>query len=153
LLAILRHFPPGAEKLALRIMTILAPEGNASPGLVATIKGLLSERQLDPRFTIPIAGEMDKVSLVGRATMFDLQLNLDKGGAASVLAAHGIHIMRQSSRAGDDQTGLPENHFRSGPSTAIHERSPTKYARSTPSCRPSRSASSRTGNYRPASRN
>ena len=44
-------------------MTILTPDGNTSPGLVATIKGLLSERQLDPRFTIPIAGEMDKVSL------------------------------------------------------------------------------------------
>lgn len=67
LLGILRHFPPGAEKLALRIMQILTPEGNTSPGLVATVKGLLSERQLDPRFMIPIAGEMDKVSCVFRA--------------------------------------------------------------------------------------
>lgn len=56
-------------------MTILTPEGNASPGLVATIKGLLSERQLDPRFTIPIAGEMDKVSLVGGYNL-DPQLTL-----------------------------------------------------------------------------
>lgn len=62
LLGILRHFPPGAEKLALKIMQILTPEGNTSAGLVATVKGLLSERQLDPRFMIPIAGEMDKVS-------------------------------------------------------------------------------------------
>ncbi|KAJ9112124.1 hypothetical protein QFC20_002305 [Naganishia adeliensis] len=63
LLGILRHFPPGAEKLALRIMQILTPEDNTSPGLVATVKGLLSERQLDPRFMIPIAGEMDKAEL------------------------------------------------------------------------------------------
>ncbi|KAJ9126629.1 hypothetical protein QFC24_001658 [Naganishia onofrii] len=63
LLAILRHFPAGAEKLALRIMTILTPENNASPGLVATVKGLLTERQLDPRFLIPIAGAMDKAEL------------------------------------------------------------------------------------------
>lgn len=72
LLAILRHFPAGAEKLALRIMTILTPDNNASPGLVATVKGLLTERQLDPRFLIPIAGAMDKVGLSCSSQFYSL---------------------------------------------------------------------------------
>ena len=61
LLDVLRNFPPGAEKLALRVVTILSAEG-ASPVLVSLIKGLMAERELDPKFVIPIVGELDKVS-------------------------------------------------------------------------------------------
>ena len=60
LLEVLRHFPQGADKLALRVVTILSGEG-ASSVLVNLVKGLMSERELDPRFIIPIIGELDKV--------------------------------------------------------------------------------------------
>ena len=61
LLNVLRSFPEGAEKLALRVVTILSAEG-ASPVLVSLVKGLMAERELDPGFIIPIVGELDKVS-------------------------------------------------------------------------------------------
>lgn len=61
LLDLLRHFPPGAEKLALRILSILSSAG-ASPVLVNVVKGLMGERDLDPKFVIPIIGQLDRVS-------------------------------------------------------------------------------------------
>ena len=61
LLQILRNFPAGADRLALRIVIILCAEG-ASPALVGLLKGLMTDRELDPRFIIPIIGELDKVS-------------------------------------------------------------------------------------------
>jgi symplekin len=63
LLSILREFPEGAEKLALRVVTVLSA-GGASPVLLGLLKGLMAERDLDPRFIIPIIGELDKVSWV-----------------------------------------------------------------------------------------
>ena len=62
LLDLLRHFPTGAEKLALRILSILSSAG-ASPVLVNVVKGLMGERDLDPKFVIPIIGQLDRVSL------------------------------------------------------------------------------------------
>ncbi|GFZ47057.1 hypothetical protein JCM24511_04798 [Saitozyma sp. JCM 24511] len=59
LLSILREFPQGAEKLALRVVTVLSA-GGASPVLLGLLKGLMAERDLDPRFIIPIIGELDK---------------------------------------------------------------------------------------------
>lgn len=61
LLDLLRHFPPGAEKLALKILYILSGAGS-SLVLVNVVKGLMSERDLDPKFIIPIIGQLDKVS-------------------------------------------------------------------------------------------
>jgi symplekin len=61
LLSILRDFPEGADRLALKVVTILSAEGS-SPVLVGLLKGLMAERELDPRFIIPIIGELDKVS-------------------------------------------------------------------------------------------
>ena len=60
LIEILRIFPPGADRLALRVVTILSADG-ASPVLVSLVKGLLAERELNPRFIIPIVGQLDKV--------------------------------------------------------------------------------------------
>ena len=62
LLDVLQQFPPGADKLALRVVTILSAEG-ANTVLVNLVKGLMGERELDPRFIVPIIGELDKVSL------------------------------------------------------------------------------------------
>ncbi|GJJ11108.1 hypothetical protein Clacol_005339 [Clathrus columnatus] len=60
LLALLRTFPPGADTLALRILTIFTDSGRLNPTIVSLVKGLISERDLDARFLIPIIAEMDK---------------------------------------------------------------------------------------------
>jgi symplekin len=62
LLTIMRNCPSGAESLALRVLTIFTERGRPSSQLVAIVKGLISERDLDARFLIPIIAEMDKVS-------------------------------------------------------------------------------------------
>lgn len=61
LLTLMRNCPPGAESLALRVLTIFTEHGRPSSQLVAIVKGLISERDLDARFLIPIIAEMDKV--------------------------------------------------------------------------------------------
>lgn len=64
LLALMHSFPPGAESLALRILTIFTENSRPSPSLVSLVKSLATERELDPRFLIPIIAEMDKVDIV-----------------------------------------------------------------------------------------
>ncbi|KAK4684675.1 symplekin, partial [Tremellales sp. Uapishka_1] len=59
LLTLLRTFPVGSDKLALKIVTILSAEG-VTPVLVSLVKGLMNERELDPRFIVPIIGELDR---------------------------------------------------------------------------------------------
>lgn len=61
LLTLMRTCPPGAESLALRVLTIFTEHGRASTQLVALVKALINERNLDARFLIPIIAEMDKV--------------------------------------------------------------------------------------------
>ena len=61
LLTLMRQCPPGSESLALRILTIFTEHGRASAQLVALVKALINERDLDARFLIPIIAEMDKV--------------------------------------------------------------------------------------------
>ena len=65
LLTILRSFPPASETLALRVLSILTESGKPGPNIVALVKTLMLERDLDARFLIPIAGEMDKVRWSG----------------------------------------------------------------------------------------
>lgn len=62
LLEILRNSPLGAEKLALRVITTLSAEGS-SPVLVNVIRSLMEERTLDPRFIIPVIGELNKAEI------------------------------------------------------------------------------------------
>jgi len=63
LLTLLRNFPSGAESLALRIIAIFTDSGRPSAQLVTLVKALVSERDVDARFLIPIIAEMDKVYL------------------------------------------------------------------------------------------
>lgn len=63
LLTLMRTFPDGAETLALRILTIFTEHGRPSSQLVALVKALINERDLDAHFLIPIIAEMDKVIL------------------------------------------------------------------------------------------
>ncbi|KAJ4494142.1 Symplekin tight junction protein C terminal-domain-containing protein [Lentinula lateritia] len=64
LLTLMRTCPPGAESLALRILSIFTEHGRPSPQLVALVKGLINERDLDARFLIPIIAEMDKPDII-----------------------------------------------------------------------------------------
>lgn len=64
LLTLMRTCPPGAESLALRVLTIFTEHGRASAQLVALVKGLVGERDLDARFLIPIIAEMDKPDIM-----------------------------------------------------------------------------------------
>ncbi|KDQ61760.1 hypothetical protein JAAARDRAFT_204204 [Jaapia argillacea MUCL 33604] len=64
LLTLMRTFPPGAETLALRVLNIFTERGRPSPQLVSLVKGLITERDLDARFLIPIIAEMDKADIV-----------------------------------------------------------------------------------------
>lgn len=78
LLTLMRTCPPGSESLALRVLTIFTEHGRPSAQLVALVKGLISERDLDARFLIPIIAEMDKVKLI-RNTFFLSVLNSEFG--------------------------------------------------------------------------
>ncbi|KAL7425087.1 hypothetical protein Q5752_000775 [Cryptotrichosporon argae] len=62
LLDILKTFPPGADKLAVRVMAIMSA-GGSSPVLVSLVRSLMNERDLDPRFIIPVLGELDKAEI------------------------------------------------------------------------------------------
>jgi len=64
LLTLMRTCPPGSESLALRVLTIFTEHGRPSTQLVALVKGLIGERDLDARFLIPIIAEMDKADIV-----------------------------------------------------------------------------------------
>lgn len=64
LLAIMQNFPQGSESLALRILSIFTETGRPSASLVTLVKGLMSQRELDPRFLIPIIAEMDKADII-----------------------------------------------------------------------------------------
>jgi symplekin len=61
LLTLMRHCAPGSESLVLRILTIFTEHGRPSVQLVALVKSLIIERDLDARFLIPVIAEMDKV--------------------------------------------------------------------------------------------
>ena len=80
LLDTLRNFPAGAEKLALRVVTILSGDRGGAV-LVGLVKGLMQDRELDPRFIIPIIGQLDKVSRVvfrGQGAVADWQAEIEK---------------------------------------------------------------------------
>ncbi|KZT34250.1 hypothetical protein SISSUDRAFT_1065486 [Sistotremastrum suecicum HHB10207 ss-3] len=64
LLTLLRNIRRGAESLALRVITIFTENGRPSAPLVALVKALIAERNLDARFLMPIIGEMDKADII-----------------------------------------------------------------------------------------
>lgn len=63
LLSLLRNFHPGAESLALRVIKILTDGGRPSAQLVSLVRDLITERDLDARFLIPIIAELDKTEI------------------------------------------------------------------------------------------
>jgi len=64
LLSLLRSFQTGADSLALRVIKILSDGGRPSSQLVALVKELIDERDLDARFLIPIIAELDRSEII-----------------------------------------------------------------------------------------
>lgn len=64
LLSIIRNFPPGADTLALRVLNIFTESGRPPPPLVATVKEMVSQRDLDARFIMPVVAELDKADII-----------------------------------------------------------------------------------------
>lgn len=92
LLTLMRTCPPGAESLALRVLTIFTEHGRPSAQLVALVKGLISERDLDARFLIPIIAEMDKVCrpLYVSSLAEYLSTSLCPGGHYAISTSHRL---------------------------------------------------------------
>lgn len=64
ILDLLRNFSPGAEALALYIIKLITEHGGRpAPPLVALLKSLIAQRNLDARFLLPIIGEIDKAEI------------------------------------------------------------------------------------------
>lgn len=67
LLTVLRKFPIGADALALRTVQLLTESKDektkTSAPLVALVKSLVAERELSPRFMLPILPELDKAEV------------------------------------------------------------------------------------------
>ncbi|KAK0554314.1 hypothetical protein OC861_000630 [Tilletia horrida] len=63
LLELLRHHPEGAESLALVIFRALT-EASRPPALVAIVKELAAEKDIDPRFLVPIMPDLDKADIM-----------------------------------------------------------------------------------------
>jgi symplekin len=55
LLTLMRTFPPGAETLALRILNIFTEQGRPNARLVALVRGLISEWDLDLASLFPLS--------------------------------------------------------------------------------------------------
>ncbi|KAG5220754.1 Symplekin tight junction protein [Salix suchowensis] len=64
LLTLMRTCPPGAESLALRVLTIFTEHGRPSAQLVALVKGLISERDLDARSSYPSSRKWTKSEIL-----------------------------------------------------------------------------------------
>ena len=78
LLVIMQNFPAGAESLALRVLTIFTENGRPSASLVSLVKGLMSQRELDAKFLIPVIAEMDKVSAFEFSLIFFIYIYIPK---------------------------------------------------------------------------
>lgn len=61
LVPIIRAFPPGSEQLMLRTLIILTENDAPSPQLVAAVRTVFQNRNLDARFLIPILTALDRV--------------------------------------------------------------------------------------------
>lgn len=64
LLGLIRNFPPPAQQLALHMLQVLTESGKSTPELIALVTSLVKERDLDVRFLLPIASELDKADLL-----------------------------------------------------------------------------------------
>lgn len=63
ILDIVENHPDGSEDLVFRVLAILTDKGKLPAALTALIKRLASEKELSPRFMMPIIAEFDKAEI------------------------------------------------------------------------------------------
>ncbi|KAJ7245107.1 Symplekin tight junction protein C terminal-domain-containing protein [Mycena haematopus] len=107
LLTLMRHCPRGAESLALRILTIFTEHGRPSAQLVALVKSLISERDLDARFLIPIIAEMDKPDIIRHLPKIVSILNGEAENKNLVRSVFGSIVTTPPQTFGSVTSNLP----------------------------------------------
>ncbi|KAF9054369.1 Symplekin tight junction protein C terminal-domain-containing protein [Panaeolus papilionaceus] len=107
LLTILRKCPEGAESLALRVLTIFTENGRPSAPLVALVKGLINERNLDARFLIPIIAEMDKADIMKHLPRIVSSLNGQAENKNLVRSVFGSIVTTPPQTFGSVTSNLP----------------------------------------------
>jgi hypothetical protein len=138
LLTLLRTFPPGAESLALRVLTIFTETARPSAQLVALVKGLISERDLDARFLIPIIAEMDKVraptlraclvQALNKRTMLPSVWCAFAGGYLTASAPHCVDPQREARAQEPGQVRLQLRRYRPAPGVRQRQLQPAARA-------------------------
>ncbi|KAF8518981.1 Symplekin tight junction protein C terminal-domain-containing protein [Hysterangium stoloniferum] len=107
LLTLLRTFPPGAETLALRVLTIFTDGGRPSSTIVALVKSLITERDLDARFLIPIIAEMDKADILRHLPRIVSMLNGQPEPKNLVRSVFGAIVTTPPQTFGSVTSNLP----------------------------------------------
>ncbi|KAF8587835.1 hypothetical protein K439DRAFT_1652134 [Ramaria rubella] len=107
LLTLLRTFPPGAETLALRVLTIFTENGRPTATLVALVKSLITERDLDARFLIPIIAEMDKADILRHLPRIVSMLNGQTDPKNLVRSVFGAIVTTPPQTFGSVTSNLP----------------------------------------------
>lgn len=64
ILSTVQACPPGAEDLVLRILTILTEKGKLPGPLTSVIKTTAQEKDLSPRFMVPIIADLNKQEIM-----------------------------------------------------------------------------------------
>ncbi|KAI0255985.1 Symplekin tight junction protein C terminal-domain-containing protein [Lactifluus subvellereus] len=107
LLTLMRTFPPGAETLALRILNIFTEHGRPNAQLVALVRGLMAERDLDARFLIPIIAEMDKPDIMKHLPRIVSTLNGTQEARELVRSVFGAVVTTPPQTFGSVTSNLP----------------------------------------------
>ena len=61
--SIVESYPDGSEDLVFKMLTILTDKGKLPTALAAHIRKLASEKDMSPRFLVPIIAEFDKAEI------------------------------------------------------------------------------------------
>ncbi|KAI0057230.1 hypothetical protein BV25DRAFT_1831381 [Artomyces pyxidatus] len=107
LLTLLRKFPPGADTLALRVLNIFTENSRPTGQLVALVKALVAERNLDARFLIPIIAEMDKADIIRHLPRIVSILNGTPEPKALVKSVFGSIVTTPAQTFGSVTSNMP----------------------------------------------
>lgn len=61
---ILRSYSPAAEELVLHVITVLTQNGKLPPTLSGIVKEIAMERDINPRFMVPVIADLDKGEII-----------------------------------------------------------------------------------------
>jgi len=93
--------------LALRVLTIFTEHGRPSGPLVALVKSLITERDLDARFLIPIIAEMDKADIMRHLPRIISFLNGTQENKALVRSVFGSIVTTPPQTFGTVTSNMP----------------------------------------------